>query len=426
MPCPVAISVPSGTAPISCASSTMCPGLNANYLGGLQASDFLNLSSAAQMKVGDFTSNGNITAVGNLKGTHLIEQVVTWTPTGVGWYRLVVSTTSTSGRIVIRGNYDGAYADVDFDFVVNGYSQGCSIQQTNYNGYAGGIITQARASSDGFANVYLDIYVRTATSPGPLTIYGYGPQLFGFGSPTTPAVAGSTDVATINFGQGFVCAGAIYARTLQSTVPTGIAPFSVNSTTVVGNLQAQFAQYLYGGAPGGLPYQTAANTTAFLSIGATGFICVSTGTTPSWVDPSSISVGSSTISLSSLTASNLAGGLAGSVPYQSTAGVTTFIGLGTQGYHFTSNGSTGPLWEKEKSTALLGDGYATTFVVAHGITRGGLATTDVIYQLIRVSDGAIGNYASSVTSTLVSGVPKLTLTFAVAPTTNQYRLVVLG
>jgi hypothetical protein len=404
----------------------MCPGLNANYLGGLQASDFLNLSSAAQTKIGDFTSNGNITAIGNLKGTHLIEQSTTFTPSGVGWYRIVTSTTSTAGRIILRGSYDNGYADVDFFFVSNGFSGGGSIQQINATGY-NSLITAARVSSDGGANIYLDIYVGSATAPTALTIYGYGPQLFGFlSTPVSGATPGSADAVTLNFSKGIGCSGNIFARTFQSLVPTGIAPLVVASTTVVGNLQAQFAQYLYGGAPGGLPYQTAANTTAFLSIGAAGFICVSNGSIPGWVDPASIAVGSSTISLSSLTAYNLAGGLAGSVPYQSAAGVTTFIGLGTQGYHFTSDGSTGPLWEKEKSTALLGDGYATTFVVAHGITRGGLATTDVIYQLIRVSDGAIGNYASSVTSTLVSGVPKLTLTFAVAPTTNQYRLVVLG
>lgn len=49
------------------------------------------------------------------------------------------------------------------------------------------------------------------------------------------------------------------------------------------------------------------------------------------------------------TATNLAGGLAGSVPYQSGAGATTFLGIGTNNYVLTSDGSA-PLWTANTGT----------------------------------------------------------------------------
>jgi hypothetical protein len=78
-----------------------------------------------------------------------------------------------------------------------------------------------------------------------------------------------------------------------------------------------------GGAQGGLLYQSAADTTAILPIGTSSYVLTSNGTVPTWAAAGSTTVGAST------TATNLAGGAAGYIPFQSGSGTTTFDSLFT-------------------------------------------------------------------------------------------------
>lgn len=64
--------------------------------------------------------------------------------------------------------------------------------------------------------------------------------------------------------------------------------------------------------------------------------------------------------------------------------------------------------------ANVGNGSSTSFAVTHG-----LGTLDVIVQVVEVSTGDTVFVDTARTSTTV-----VTLTFAVAPTTNQYRVVI--
>ena len=100
---------------------------------------------------------------------------------------------------------------------------------------------------------------------------------------------------------------------------------------IYGNLTglATTATNLAGGAQGGLPYQTANGTTAFIPIGTSGFILSSNGTTATWVSTSSVAFGQAT------TASNLQFGAQYQIPYQTGAGATAFE-AGFE-YNFTSN-----------------------------------------------------------------------------------------
>lgn len=75
-----------------------------------------------------------------------------------------------------------------------------------------------------------------------------------------------------------------------------------------------------------------ANTTTSLdrlTVGSNGFLLASNGTAPAYVDPTTVTVGSASTATSATTATNIAGGLAGSIPYQSGAGATTFLAAGT-------------------------------------------------------------------------------------------------
>ena len=130
---------------------------------------------------------------------------------------------------------------------------------------------------------------------------------------------------------------------------------TLNLTNALGAIYGGTAQSTY--AQGDVLYASAANTLAKLGIGASTFILTSNGTIPQWVAPSSIAV---------LTATNLAGGAAGSVPYQSGVATTTFLAIGTANRVMTSSG-TAPQWV----TSLTGlTGVSSSSITNTSLTAG--------------------------------------------------------
>jgi hypothetical protein len=95
---------------------------------------------------------------------------------------------------------------------------------------------------------------------------------------------------------------------LTSTVATGTAPLVVTSTTPVANLSiggnaatATTATNIAGGAAGSLPYQTAAGTTSLLAAGNNGQVLTLVGGVPAWtsgVSNISVKTGSYTLTTS--------------------------------------------------------------------------------------------------------------------------------
>jgi hypothetical protein len=94
-----------------------------------------------------------------------------------------------------------------------------------------------------------------------------------------------------------------------------------------------------GGAAGSLPYNTGANTTTFLGIGANLTILRSNGSAPTWIDPTAAGFTAAGANI----AVNLRAGAAGSLPYNTAASTTTFLGIGSAGTILTSTGSA-PQW----------------------------------------------------------------------------------
>ena len=136
------------------------------------------------------------------------------------------------------------------------------------------------------------------------------------------------------------------------TAPTFQTLSSVPSATTATNLAA--------GSGGQVPYQSASGTTGFTGPGTSGQILTSTGgSAPTFQTLSSVP--------SSTTATNLASGTAGQVPFQSSSGVTSFTGPGTSGQVLTSGGVGGPTY-----TTI------TTVPSANNITGGSAGL--VLYQ----------------------------------------------
>jgi hypothetical protein len=172
---------------------------------------------------GGYVTQGGLKVTGassaELGGNPILsEAVVTFTPTTVGWYRIATAGGVSSGTIRITGVYDNRSAAMEFDYTVNGWNQNCSINVRNVNNYVGSLITQIRASNDvSTANGYLDIYIATATTPAPLTIYNFGPSRAGLvASPVVGAVVGTNVVriATVINAMGFVTTGVLNGDTL--------------------------------------------------------------------------------------------------------------------------------------------------------------------------------------------------------------------
>ena len=137
---------------------------------------------------------------------------------------------------------------------------------------------------------------------------------------------------------------------------TNVTPLTtLNLTHALGAIYGGTAQSTY--TQGDFLYASASNTLAKLGIGANTYILTSTGSVPQWVAPSSIAV---------LTATNLAGGLAGSVPYQSALDTTTFLAIGAANRVMTSTG-TAPQWV----TSLTGlTGVSSSSITNTSLTSG--------------------------------------------------------
>lgn len=136
------------------------------------------------------------------------------------------------------------------------------------------------------------------------------------------------DLTTISFG----------TTGLTPSTATGGA-VTVSGTLVPANGGTGLASY----TAGDLLYASNSTTLSKLGIGSNGQILTSNGSAPTWASGSSIVVG---------TATNLAGGAAGSLPYQSGASTTTFLSIGTANYVLTSTGSA-PQWSQNLSIGSL-------------------------------------------------------------------------
>ncbi len=155
----------------------------------------------------------------------------------------------------------------------------------------------------------------------------------------------STAANYARYSDGFVqCNGTEQNGALRLIRNFTIDPqTSITATNFNGN--ATSATNIAGGTAGGLVYQSATGSTAFVTPGTSGQVLLSNGTAaPTW---------------GSASATTLVGGAAGSMPYQSASGTTSFTAAGTTGQILTSTGTTAPVWTSVLSVAQGGTGTST-------------------------------------------------------------------
>jgi hypothetical protein len=178
-----------------------------------------------------------------------------------------------------------------------------------------------------------------------------------------------TTVGTITFGTTAIT----FAEFSSSLVYTGTSPINISGTvisltTVPANLGGT-GQSSY--TTGDLLYASGSTTLSKLTLGTNGYVLTASGSAPAYVAQSTLSVG---------TATNIAGGAAGSVPYNSASGTTTFLALGTSGYVLTA-GASAPAYVAQSTLAVgsatntdttASSAAATHYLVFKSATTGSL------------------------------------------------------
>lgn len=171
---------------------------------------------------------------------------------------------------------------------------------------------------------------------------------------------------------------------------------TLNLTNALGAIYGGTSQSAY--TQGDILYSSATNTLSKLGIGAVNYILTSTGSVPQWVAPTSITVN---------TATNLAGGTGGSVPYQSAADTTTFLAIGAANRVMTSSG-TAPQWVTSLTglTGLSTSSFTNTSLTSGRVrysTTGGLETDSASLTFNGTTLSA-GGFSTTGLSTLVQTV----------------------
>ena len=198
--------------------------------------------------------------------------------------------------------------------------------------------------------------------------------------PTYGSVLGGTD-GNVSFSSLSNLDVIQYDSTAQYWKNVAANTLSVSYAATAGSAgsstTAVTATNLAGGTAGALAYQTGAGATTFLGLGTTNYVLTAGATAPQYVAQSTLAVGSAT---SAGKATNLAGGAAASIPYQTAADTTAFLasGAGDANKVLQSNGTSAPSWVTPVAYATVTDD-TTTNAVRYPLfadqTTGNLATT---------------------------------------------------
>ena len=262
---------------------------------------------------------------------------------------------------------------------------GTTITATTFSGAGSGLTGTASSLSIGGS-------AASATTAGSVTnsltvnsggTGGVSPQTFNGSAAVT--ISYNTVGAPSTTGANASGTWAIGISGNSATVTNGL--YSTGSysnpswlTSILGSIvsgavsTATTATNVAGGAAGSLPYQTGSGATSMLSLGTSGYVLTAGASAPTYVAQSTLSVGSAS---TATTATNLANGVAGAVPWQSGAGATGFTAAGTSGQVLQSNGTSVPTWVTPSAAVTVSDDTATItarYPLFAAVTTGTIST----------------------------------------------------
>ena len=248
-------------------------------------------------------------------------------------------TSVTNTNIAINGSAVSGNITGSAGSVANALTLGTYLTGTSFNGSAAVTATVDATS----ANTASKVVARDSSgdfSAGTITAALSGNATTA--TTSTNLAGGVANQIAYQSGAGATTFAAAPSASGQVLGWNGSSFAWVTNTTT-----ATTATNLAGGATGSLPYQSSSGTTTFLGLGTTNYVLTAGASAPQYVAQSTLSVGSAT------TATNIAGGAASQLVYQSGSNTTGFIANGTAGQILTSNGTSAPSWS-DASTGPIG------------------------------------------------------------------------
>jgi len=314
---------------------------------------------------------------------------------GSGVTSIATGTGLTGGPITSTGtiSIDSTVATLtDTQTLTNKTISGASNTLTNI---ANASLTNSAITINGNAVSLGGSTTVTAAAPFALTIgTGLSGSSYNGSAAVTVAIA-DTAVTAASYGSASsVATFTVNAQgqlTLAASTTIAINGNQITSGTVgVGYGGTGLASYTIGD----LLYASGATALSKLTLGAADYVLVAGATAPQYVAQSTLAVGSAT------TATNLASGAAGSVPYQTGAGATSMLALGTNGYVLTA-GASAPAYVAQ-STLSVGTATDATNATNTAVTED-TSTAVAVYPTWVTAN--TGNLPQKVTSTKLSFVP---------------------
>jgi hypothetical protein len=273
---------------------------------------------------------------------------------------------------------DGSDFTVGGNLTVNGSTTVTGA--TIYNGtqtFNGAADFNSTANFDGIVTMNGTVNLGAAVNGDGGTIDGTV-----IGSVTPAAITGTTvNGTTITASTGF--AGPLTGNVTGNVTGnltgnvtgnvTGNASTATSATTAGYATSATTATNIAGGGANQIAYNTGVGATNFLPAGTSGLVLTSNGSSsaPTWQ-----------VGVPSGVSTNLAGGSAGQLPYQSAASTTSFISIGTTGQVLTVSGGL-PTWQT-LVTLPSQTGNAGKYLFTNGSTASwsdvGASAGGVIYE----------------------------------------------
>jgi hypothetical protein len=311
--------------------------------------------SASSVPVFVTNASGQVTSVTNTAIAITNGQV-----SGLG----TMSTQNANAVAITGGSINGttigattAAAVTGTIITANSYFSGAG---TNLTGTASGLSiggNAATATTAGSVTNSLTINSGGSGGTSPQTYNGGTAVTISYNTVGAPSITGTNATGTWGIsisGNAATVTNGLYSNGSYSN-PTWLT--SILGSIVSGAVAtATTATNVAGGAAGSLVYQSAASTTTTLALGTSSYVLTAGASAPQYVAQSTLSVGSAT---TATTATNLAGGGAGSIPYQSGVGATAFLAFGTTGQVLTSNGTSAPSWSTPANYATVTDDTTT-------------------------------------------------------------------
>ena len=196
-------------------------------------------------------------------------------------------------------------------------------------------------------------------------------------------VYGTGTVQTILYVQGTTSSTNTASGALQVVGGAGIGRDLYVGGTIYGTFAgsvtgtATTATNVAGGSSGSIPIQSAPGVTTFINTGSVGnLLQQQSANISTFVSTSTLQVGYS------VTATNVAGGTAGQLSYQSGVGATSFVSTGTAGNVLVSNGTGAPTFNN--TLTLTGSAISLSTTTGALQVAGGIGVGDSIYVENRV------------------------------------------